>query len=72
MPKLKNKLPTYRVHKASGQAVVTLNGRDIYLGKPLPACGAVAPRPRRVSLSSPSRTKSSMRSYHMSIDMSRR
>jgi hypothetical protein len=25
--------PTYRKHKGSGQAVVTLNGRDIYLGK---------------------------------------
>ena len=24
--------PKYRLHKASGQAVVTLNGRDIYLG----------------------------------------
>lgn len=33
MPKLKNKLPAYRHHKASGQAVVTLNARDIYLGK---------------------------------------
>jgi integrase len=26
-------IPRYRQHKASGQAVVTLNGRDIYLGK---------------------------------------
>src|SRR4051794_12074792 len=25
--------PSYRHHKPSGQAVVTLNGRDIYLGK---------------------------------------
>ena len=25
--------PQYRLHKPSGQAVVTLNGRDIYLGK---------------------------------------
>ena len=33
MPKLKNKLPTYRHHKASGQTVVTLNGRDVYLGR---------------------------------------
>ena len=32
MPKLKNKVPSYRLHKATGQAVVTLNGRDIYLG----------------------------------------
>jgi len=27
------RIPTYRLHKASGQAVVTLSGRDIYLGK---------------------------------------
>ena len=27
-----NKLPSYRLHKASGQAVVTLSGKDIYLG----------------------------------------
>jgi hypothetical protein len=32
MPKLSKSLPKYRKHKASGQAVVTLNGRDIYLG----------------------------------------
>ena len=32
MPKLANKLPSYRLHKVSGQAIVTLNGRDIYLG----------------------------------------
>jgi hypothetical protein len=32
MPKLKRKLPSYRLHKVSGQAVVTLNGRDHYLG----------------------------------------
>ncbi|MCF7954224.1 MAG: tyrosine-type recombinase/integrase [Phycisphaerae bacterium] len=32
MPKLNNRFPSYRLHKASGQAVVTLNGRDIYLG----------------------------------------
>jgi hypothetical protein len=25
--------PSYRRHKPSGQAVVTLSGRDIYLGK---------------------------------------
>ena len=24
--------PSYRLHKPSGQAVVTINGRDIYLG----------------------------------------
>jgi integrase len=27
------RIPSYRRHKASGQAVVTLGGRDIYLGK---------------------------------------
>lgn len=32
MPRLSNRLPSYRLHRASGQAVVTLNGRDIYLG----------------------------------------
>ena len=32
MPKLINSLPKYRKHRASGQAVVTLNGRDHYLG----------------------------------------
>ena len=25
--------PSYRLHKGSGQAVVTLNGKDVYLGK---------------------------------------
>jgi hypothetical protein len=25
--------PSYRLHKPSGQAVVTLGGRDVYLGK---------------------------------------
>lgn len=33
MPRLTRKLPSYRLHKRSGQAVVTLNGRDIYLGR---------------------------------------
>jgi integrase len=34
MPKLKEStLPAYRLHKQSGQAVVTLNGRDHLLGK---------------------------------------
>lgn len=32
MPKLVKKLPSYRRHKVSGHAVVTLNGRDHYLG----------------------------------------
>ena len=33
MPVLKNTVPKYRQHKASGQAVVTLDGVDHYLGK---------------------------------------
>ncbi len=33
MPKLIKKLPSYRLHKPTGQAVVTLSGRDHYLGK---------------------------------------
>src|SRR6478672_255243 len=32
MPKLLHRPPAYRHHKASGQALVTLNGRDFYLG----------------------------------------
>jgi integrase len=32
VPKLINSLPSYRRHKASGQAVVTLSGKDHYLG----------------------------------------
>jgi integrase len=32
MPKLVNSVPKYRLHRASRQAVVTLNGRDVYLG----------------------------------------
>jgi len=32
MPKLRNTLPKYRRHKASAQAMVTLDGRDFYLG----------------------------------------
>jgi len=32
MPKLTSALPKYRHHKASGQAVVTLSGTDVYLG----------------------------------------
>jgi integrase len=32
MPRLINRNPTYRHHKASGQAIVTLGGQDIYLG----------------------------------------
>jgi integrase len=33
MPRAKNDIPTYRRHRASGQAVVTLNGVDHYLGR---------------------------------------
>ena len=34
MPKLlENRVPSYRLHRQSGQGVVTLNGRDILLGK---------------------------------------
>jgi integrase len=33
MPKLIHAIPSYRKHKATGQAVVTLAGRDVYLGK---------------------------------------
>jgi hypothetical protein len=32
MPRLSNSVPKYRKHRASGQAVVTIGGRDIYLG----------------------------------------
>jgi hypothetical protein len=32
MPWSNNHLPKYRKHRASGQAVVMLNGRDFYLG----------------------------------------
>ena len=32
MPRLTDRDPTFRHHKASGQAVVTLAGQDAYLG----------------------------------------
>jgi len=32
MPRLTNSLPKYRKHRASGQAIVTLSGKDFYLG----------------------------------------
>ena len=32
MPKLNGRVPKYRLHKNSSQAVVTLNGNDHYLG----------------------------------------
>lgn len=33
MPRLKKRLPSYRLHKATGYAVVTLGGHDYYLGE---------------------------------------
>jgi hypothetical protein len=33
MPKLSRAVPKYRKHKATGQAVVTISGRDRYLGR---------------------------------------
>jgi len=40
--------PSYRRHKATGQSVVTLNGKDVYLGKynTAPEQGRVPPRRR--------------------------
>jgi hypothetical protein len=32
MPRLFNRNPKYRKRKASGQAIVTIEGRDFYLG----------------------------------------
>jgi len=32
MPRLTNSVPKYRKHRASGQAIVTIAGRDHYLG----------------------------------------
>lgn len=32
MPKLVHRVPRYRKHRRSGQAVVTINGHDVYLG----------------------------------------
>jgi hypothetical protein len=32
MPRLSKSVPNYCKHRGSGQAVVTLNGRDFYLG----------------------------------------
>jgi hypothetical protein len=34
MPKLADdQVPSYRIHRQSGQAIVTLSGRDVLLGK---------------------------------------
>src|SRR5512133_1466006 len=32
MPKLVHRTPKYSRHRASGQAIVTVNGHDVYLG----------------------------------------
>lgn len=32
MPRLVHATPKYRLHRASGQAVVSIEGRDFYLG----------------------------------------
>lgn len=32
MPRLQSSQPRYRLHKASGRAVVSLSGKDVYLG----------------------------------------
>ena len=32
MPRLTQRLPKYRKHRATGQAIVALDGRDHYLG----------------------------------------
>ena len=32
MPRLTRSVPSYRKHRSSGQAIVTLGGRDFYLG----------------------------------------
>jgi hypothetical protein len=32
MPQLTSSMPKYRLHRSSGQAIVTLYGRDFYLG----------------------------------------
>ena len=32
MPRLINRNPSYRKHKATGQAIVTIDGKDYYLG----------------------------------------
>ena len=34
MPRLRNKVPSYRLHKATDQAVVTLNDRYFFNGLP--------------------------------------
>jgi hypothetical protein len=36
MPRLNGRIPEYRVHRRSGQAIVTLNNCDHYLGPYVP------------------------------------
>jgi hypothetical protein len=36
MPRLVHKNPTYRKHRASGQAIVTIDGKDLYFGRTVP------------------------------------
>jgi len=33
MPRLVHATPKYRLHRASGQAIVTIQGKDRYLGR---------------------------------------
>ena len=33
MPDISRKVPSYRLHKSDGRAIVTINGRDCLLGK---------------------------------------
>jgi hypothetical protein len=33
MPRLTKSVPSYRLHKPSGRAIITLNGKDHYLGE---------------------------------------
>ena len=33
MPKLTHRVPSYRLHKSSGNGVVTFEGKDYYLGR---------------------------------------
>lgn len=32
MPRLIHRNPAYRLHRSTGQAIVTLDGKDFYLG----------------------------------------
>jgi hypothetical protein len=48
MPKLKeNQVSSYRLYKQSGQAIVTLNGRDVLLGSTTPKQVAMNTSPAR-------------------------